>query len=65
MQQAQGIALHDGALRSPGFFPRALVTGGDDCIDGGVHRFDAMDAGLEQLDRRELPGSDQAPRFEG
>ncbi len=64
MQKAQGFALHDGVLCRPGFFPRAFVTGSDYRIDGGVHRFDAIDTGLEQVDGREFPGADQTPRLD-
>ncbi len=60
----QRFTLQNGVFGFFRLFTSAIVSGGDDCVDGGIHRFDAFDAGLEQLDRRQLPGADQAARFD-
>ncbi len=65
MQGAERLAAHDRPLRGLGFGAGALEAGGDERVERRVDRLGAADAGLQQLDRRDLLDADQAPQLDG
>jgi hypothetical protein len=65
MQEAQILAAHDGVLGVSRRFARALLVQRHHRVDRAVGGADALQAAIEQLDRRHLLLADQAPQLDG
>ncbi len=65
MQQAERFAVHDGLLGSFGRFMRGVETRRRNRVDGRIHGLDALNARIEQFNRRNGFCADQAAQFDG
>ena len=65
VQWRQGVAAHDGGLSHARRRSRAIEVGRADGVDKRVERFDACNARVHQLHRRELARADAAAQFAG
>jgi hypothetical protein len=64
VERAERPALHHRLLGGPGFENRAIPVLRDDAVQLPVHRIDAAETGIQELDRRKLFRPDAPARLD-